>query len=72
MAEGRPQLYKVRRTHRSGGYTWLANNGLATTWVKEPIDAFAFTSYVEATKVCDRHKMQSRRPDVIYHSVVPA
>lgn len=74
MPEGRPQLYKIRRTCRiipnsiDFGFEWWTPEG----WVPDKIDGEAFTSILAAQKVVEPIKARSTDPTVVYHSVVPA
>ena len=41
-------------------------------WTRDRIDAYAFTKYSEAQRICERLKVLNKDPNVLYHAVVPA
>lgn len=77
----RVQLYKIRRLVKKGGeeyYEFLKAWGERHThWIRvRPEDAvndgYAFSTFREATTICDHMKVRNMDPHVVYHTVVPA
>jgi hypothetical protein len=70
------QNYKIRRLRRIEGtrrevFEWYHKQGLDWKWESDSIDAYLFTDYKGAIRICEQIKVNNRDPQVIYHSVVP-
>jgi hypothetical protein len=79
MAEGRPQLYKIRRLVRETTLTgfeeyfqYMTNHDEEhPSWDKYALDGWSTTSLKEAQRMCEHIKVKNRDHRVLYHAVVP-